>query len=175
MWGRVARVATGAVAAVALLAPLTGCGGSQANDPRAPNPIQTTVSITDQKVVVSPNRFGFGEQQGLVHAPSAAEVQAENAGETVTATVQEAPPKTDADQILVFSIANLSGHEATLQIKGPVEATSDVIPAGGTGNMQVAFKTGEYVVTAEGDFNPKPGKISMGPERHSAQNDLLLP
>ena len=44
------------------LAVVTGCGGDDdyANDPRPPAPINVTAAITNQRVSVSPKRFGAG-------------------------------------------------------------------------------------------------------------------
>ena len=44
------------------LAVVAGCGGDDdyANDPRPPAPINVTAAITNQRVSVSPKRFGAG-------------------------------------------------------------------------------------------------------------------
>jgi hypothetical protein len=74
-----------------------------------------------------------------------------------------------------FSIANQSSGDAALTLRGPTDAVSDVIPAGGTGNLKAALKTGDYQVTAGPRSTAPPELLSVGPERRSAQNDLLLP
>ena len=48
------------VATLALLAAACGSESDYANDPRPPSPINVTVAITDQRVAVSPDRFGAG-------------------------------------------------------------------------------------------------------------------
>jgi hypothetical protein len=77
--------------------------------------------------------------------------------------------------IVNFSIANQSSGDASLTLQGPVDASSTPIPAGGTGNLKVDLKTGDYAVSAGSHSGAAPQVLSVGPERRSAQNDLLLP
>jgi hypothetical protein len=62
---RILRIARrlAAVAPIATAFALVGCGGDDAdyaNNPRPPAPINVTVAISDDKVSVSPRRFGAG-------------------------------------------------------------------------------------------------------------------
>jgi hypothetical protein len=77
--------------------------------------------------------------------------------------------------IVSFSIANQSAIDASLTLNGPVNSTSDSIPAGGTGSLKVDLQSGDYQVTAGQRSPARPTLLSVGPERRSAQNDLLLP
>ncbi len=74
-----------------------------------------------------------------------------------------------------FSIANQSAADASFTLAGPVNTSSDSIPAGGTGNLKVDLKAGDYEATAGDKSAARPFLLSVGPERRSAQNDLLLP
>jgi hypothetical protein len=77
--------------------------------------------------------------------------------------------------IASFTIANQSATDASLTLNGPVNAISDPIPAGGTGGLKVDLQSGNYQVTAGRRSPARPTLLSVGPERRSAQNDLLLP
>ena len=52
----------GGIAAAALITTMVACGGEEdyKNNPRPPAPINVTAAITNQKVSVSPQRFGAG-------------------------------------------------------------------------------------------------------------------
>jgi hypothetical protein len=56
------RTAATTPLAVAAVVAIAGCGTSSdyKNDPRPPSPIVLTASIDDQRVSVSPQRFGAG-------------------------------------------------------------------------------------------------------------------
>lgn len=131
---------------VALALALAGCGSSDeyANDPRPPAPINITAAITDDRVEVSPARFGAGP--------------------------------------IVLIIANQSGEsrEITLETDEPAEGkpgirqkTSPINPRG-TAELQVDITEGTYSVSA-GSEGVRAAVLTVGPERESAQNDLLQP
>lgn len=71
-----------------------------------------------------------------------------------------------------ITILNLTDDEAQLTLTGPTEATSEPIVAGGVAYLKTDLETGEYVASAAGanDFN-----FEIGPQRDSAQDELLLP
>ncbi|MDX6662923.1 MAG: hypothetical protein QOG09_1025 [Solirubrobacterales bacterium] len=170
--GAARSVSLACACAVALAA--VGCGDQKANDPRPPIAVETTVKVNDQEVLVSPNRFDYGQGEGLTTPANIVEAQAEARGEKVPPHTQTAPP-TLADQPVVLTIVNLSNHPIALAIKGPTTATSARIAAGETGSLKVALRTGKYRVTALGLKSAKAGSMDIGPARHSSQNDLLLP
>ena len=73
-----------------------------------------------------------------------------------------------------FTIANFEDSPAVLQIEGPVDAVSEEIPPNGNLQLKTELETGEYEASAEG-VDVKPFEFTVGEERESGQNDLLLP
>jgi hypothetical protein len=71
-----------------------------------------------------------------------------------------------------ITISNQTADPATLVLDGPTDESSDEIVAGGTGTMKVALEEGDYQVSNGGAGT---AKLTVGPERESSQNDLLLP
>jgi hypothetical protein len=71
-----------------------------------------------------------------------------------------------------ITISNQTADPATLVLDGPTDDSSDEIVAGGTGSMKVKLEEGEYQVSNDG---AGVAKLTVGPERASSQNDLLLP
>jgi hypothetical protein len=83
-------------------------------------------------------------------------------------------PKEFGAGLVNFTIANLTTEPGTLAIQGPVDADSSEIPATGTGTIKVDMKTGSYEASVSG-IAARPFSFTVGPERPSGQNDLLLP
>jgi hypothetical protein len=78
--------------------------------------------------------------------------------------------------LTVFTISNQSESVVELTVDGPVAATSPPIqPNGVSDDFKVDMKEGEYEVTAGQESKAKPTRLVIGPERPSAQNELLLP
>ena len=76
--------------------------------------------------------------------------------------------------LATITISNQSQEPATLVLTGPTDEQSGEIVAGGTGDMKVALKEGDYTVsTVEG--GQKDATLVVGPDRKTSQNDLLLP
>ncbi len=73
-----------------------------------------------------------------------------------------------------FTTANLTNQTGSLAIHGPVNANSDSIAPGDTATIKVQMKTGSYEASVDG-IGARPFSFSVGPERPSAQNQLLLP
>jgi hypothetical protein len=73
-----------------------------------------------------------------------------------------------------FTIANLTTGAGTLAIHGPVNADSSEIPPAGTDMVKVEMKTGSYEASVSG-IAVRPFSFTVGPERSSGQNELLLP
>jgi len=73
-----------------------------------------------------------------------------------------------------LTVANLTTQPGALVIRGPVNAESDEIPAAGTTILKVDLKTGEYEASVDG-IAVLPAEFSVGAERPSGQNELLLP
>ena len=72
-----------------------------------------------------------------------------------------------------ITISNQTADPAVLVLQGPTDESSDEIVAGGTGSLKVALEEGDYQVSnSEGTGV---AQLTVGPERESSQNDLLLP
>jgi len=128
-----------AAATLAVLAGVTaGCGADDhPNEPRPPSPIEVTAKVDNEKVDVSPSKFGAG--------------------------------------LVVMTISNQSDDPVQMAVEGPTAVTGGVIQPGQPGNLKVDFKEGEYAVTAGEESLAKPALLTIGPERASSQNELLLP
>jgi hypothetical protein len=78
--------------------------------------------------------------------------------------------------LTVFTISNQSDSVVELTVDGTVAATSAPIqPNGVSDDFKVDMREGEYEVTAGAESRAKPTQLVIGPERPSAQNELLLP
>jgi hypothetical protein len=77
--------------------------------------------------------------------------------------------------LVVMTISNQSDDPVQLAVEGPTARTGPVIEPGQPGNLKVDFEEGEYEVTAGEESNAQPALLTVGPERASSQNDLLLP
>lgn len=84
-------------------------------------------------------------------------------------------PKTFGAGPVNFSISNQSTKAVSFTLQGPVNSSSNPIPAGGTGNLKVDLEAGDYQVTGGSRSAANPQVLAVGPERESAQDDLLLP
>jgi hypothetical protein len=73
-----------------------------------------------------------------------------------------------------FTVANLTDKPGSLAIHGPVNTNSDQIPPAGASTVKIDMKTGTYEASVDG-IAVRPFRFTVGPERPSGQNDLLLP
>lgn len=126
---------------------LTACGddNSHKNELRPPSPINVTAYVGAKRVSVSPNTFGAGPIVVIVTNQS-------NSSQDVT---------------FQNSTAGSGGEGDVTQSTGPINP-------GDTGQLKVDVVEGRYEVKA-GDDSIRPASISVGPERASAQNDVLQP
>ena len=83
-------------------------------------------------------------------------------------------PKSFGAGLVNFTIANLTTTPGTFVLHGPIDASSGEIPANGTENLKVEMKTGAYEASVNG-IAAVPFRFTVGAERASGQNDLLLP
>jgi hypothetical protein len=83
-------------------------------------------------------------------------------------------PKEFGAGLVNFTIANLTNTPGTLVIQGPLNAQSDEITPQGTAQLKVEMKSGDYEASADG-ISATPFSFTVGPDRPSGQNDLLLP
>jgi hypothetical protein len=124
-----------------------GCGDDNdyKNDLRPPSLINVTAFVGAKRVSVSPNSFGAGPIVVIVTNQS-------NSSQDVT---------------FQSSVAGSGGKDEVTQSTGPINP-------GDTGQIKLDVVEGRYVVKT-GDDAIRPASLSVGPERASAQNDLLQP
>jgi len=87
-----------------------------------------------------------------------------------------APGSTGAG-LATITISNQSDEDVQLDFEGPSNESNrstNPIPAGGVSALKLALEEGEYAIVPDVDSIP-PGELTVGPDRPSAQNDLLLP
>lgn len=84
-----------------------------------------------------------------------------------------APDETGAG-LAVVTISNQSSDDVLLDFSGPNERSTNEIAAGGVGTLRLDLEQGDYdIEPSVGSISS--GKLTVGPDRPSAQNDLLLP
>lgn len=98
-----------------------------------------------------------------------AEVTAKIGSESVAVS-----PREFGAGLVNITIANLATEPAALVIRGPVDAESDEIPPAGTTTLKIEVESGDYEASTDG-IPALPARFSVGPERPSGQNELLLP
>jgi hypothetical protein len=132
--------------AVAAALALAGCGATADShtDPRPPAPIVLTASISDQRVSVSPRRFGAGPISLIV-----------------------------TNQTKTAQRLTLESVEKAGQGPGLKQQTAPISPQD-TATLKADVDPGRYSVHVVGDAITA-AKLRVGPERPSAQNDLLQP
>jgi hypothetical protein len=83
-------------------------------------------------------------------------------------------PKEFGSGLVNFTVANLTTGTGSLAIHGPVDADSNQVGPGDADTLKVQLKTGNYEASVDG-IAVRPFSFTVGPERPSGQNDLLLP
>jgi len=73
-----------------------------------------------------------------------------------------------------FTIVNLGDTSASLAIDGPISAESDEIAPQTNTTLKTDLRSGEYEAIAQGT-SAASFEFSVGPDRESAQDELLLP
>ena len=73
-----------------------------------------------------------------------------------------------------FTIANLGDSAAAVEINGPTTDESEEVLPGGTTILKTEVVTGDYEARASAG-DAEPFEFEVGPDRESAQDDLLLP
>lgn len=138
----------GALGATTLaLAVGAGCGSSDEwdNAARPPAPVNIGVNLTDERVMLSPDRIGAGP--------------------------------------VVLIITNQSGRSRDVTLTAPdgsgracvdAEVSSGPIVPQGTARLKLSLVEGRCAVgTADGSL--RPARLTVGPPRASAQQELLQP
>lgn len=140
--GRIRR----ALAIIVLALATTACGSQSdfANKRRPPSPINVTAAITNDRVAVSPNRFGAGPVVLII-----------------------ANQSSKAREVMLES-DEVGGDRAGIrQRTSPVNAR-------GTAELKVDVREGTYRLSVDSEAI-EPAMLMVGPERPSAQNELLQP
>ena len=83
-------------------------------------------------------------------------------------------PKEFGAGLANITVANLTNQRGSLAIHGPVTADSPEIGPGDADTVKVDMKSGSYEASVDG-ISVRPYSFTVGPERPSGQNDLLLP
>jgi hypothetical protein len=152
-----------ALGAVALALPLAGCGAEEhPNEPRPAIPTEVTVSISEEQVSAQPAVVGVADKDSSQPVSQNADVDNPRLDSNIELTV-------------VFTIANLTGTDSRLELQGPKDDSSTVIVGNGTARYEVALPTGEYLISAADIPSASEARFTVGPDRVSSQNDLLLP
>ena len=74
-----------------------------------------------------------------------------------------------------ITVSNQAGDPATLTLEGPSDVVGGELPPGAVGEIKADLLEGEYEVTGGAGSKARSGTLTVGPERASSQNDLLLP
>jgi hypothetical protein len=152
-----------AIGALVLALSLTACGAEEhENDPRPPIATEVTVSISDEQVNAQPAVVG-------VTGKDSSQPVSQNEG------VENPTLDSSTELNVVFTIANLTDTDSRLEIKGPKDDSSTLIVGNGTARYEVALPTGEYLISAADIPGAAAARFTVGPDRVSSQNDLLLP
>jgi hypothetical protein len=89
--------------------------------------------------------------------------------------VTASPAKFGAGPITLL-VSNQSAASQTLTIDGPrVRQSVGPINPQDTATLKVTVGSGEYTLAADEASGLRPARLQVGPERASAQNQLLLP
>ena len=87
-----------------------------------------------------------------------------------------ASPKRFGAGPVTLLIANQSGASQTLTVDGPrLRRSVGPVNPQDTVTVRLRMEQGEYTISAEESAGLREAKLTVGPERPSAQNDLLLP
>jgi hypothetical protein len=141
------RIRAGALLATCAFAlAASGCGEDDfENDPRPPTPKQLTGVITEEKVTVSPNELGAGPV-------------------VITVSNQTEMPHT-------ITLESTDG--------GTIREQSSNINPLDTATIQRTLTQGQYTVSAGSteavEREIQPATLTIGPDRKSGSDDLLLP
>ena len=150
--------------AIAFGLPLAGCGAEDhPNDPRPPTAIEVSVNISDKALTVSPSRIAY----------------AGSGGQNISQNENEPEPTLrDGPQTVNFTVSNTTGFDTELEVEGAGARGTESGPpivANGVGTFKVALETGDYLLSAADIPAATAARFSVGPDRVSSQNDLLLP
>jgi hypothetical protein len=94
--------------------------------------------------------------------------------------------KVDAEQVSVspdnfgaglvsFAITNLAKSPIRVQLSGPSKASSTLIKPGEPGSLRAQLPEGDYRASAVGAITPTEARFTVGKQRPSSRDKLLLP
>jgi hypothetical protein len=115
---------------------------------------------------------GCGEQEDFANEPRPP-ATAQLSARIDDRGVEIAPTRIGAGMAIV-TISNQSDESTQLRFIGPTRRSTDEIPAGGTGNLQLELEPGRYEVEPSSDTLAAT-TLRVGPPRPSAKNELQLP
>lgn len=143
-----ARMRKRLVGVLSAAAVVVGCGTTDdyANDERPPAPRDVSVSVTNERVMVSPGRIGAGPVVLLITNQS-------DRSHDLTLT----PPDGSSSACI------------------DADASSGPINPRGTARVALDLVEGDCVVGVRGRRGPRSTLLTVGRERTSAQADLLSP
>jgi hypothetical protein len=84
-------------------------------------------------------------------------------------------PKEFGAGLVVMTISNQSADPVQVGVDGPTAGESSGIEPGSVGSFKFNFEEGDYEVTPGEESGARPAVLTVGPERASSQNELLLP
>jgi hypothetical protein len=100
----------------------------------------------------------------------------------VTAKVDDQKVAVSPDEfgagLVNFTVSNQSDDPVSLTLVGPApedNQESGEIPPGGVGNLKADVSEGDYEVNGGERSDAKPAQVTVGPERPSSSDELLLP
>lgn len=97
----------------------------------------------------------------------------------VTAKVDDEKVDVSPDEFgagpVVMTISNQSDDPIQIGVEGPTAGQSSGIEPGSVGSFKFDFEEGDYEVSPGEESRARPGVLTVGPERASSQNELLLP
>jgi len=74
-----------------------------------------------------------------------------------------------------ITVSNQSRQPAKLTLDGPTQVVGAELPPGAVGQVKATLEEGDYEVSGGPESKAREGKLVVGPERESSQNELLLP
>ena len=138
-----------------------GCGSEDhPNEPRPPQAVEVTVSISDNRLSVQPSEVGYG-----------------NSDQPMSQNIDQPQAELSSSRPLTisFTVSNLTDYDTVLQFEGPASESSPKVIAQGTNGFKFDLPSGDYFIVATGIPGTPQTSFSIGPKRPSSQNDLLLP
>jgi hypothetical protein len=149
---QVGRLIAPLLVAAASVATVTGCGStsSHENEARPPQAIVIAAAITSEGVEVSPASIGAGPINVVVTNRSA------------------------ASQVATIEVNDVASSPARPQTAGLRQSTGPINPQD-TAQLNVVVQKDTTYTLKTDDDKIAPGRLNVGAERPSAQNDLPLP